>query len=374
MKLQPKHRTSRQGRYLMLAAVGIVAIALVAVTMLWTKRGSTTPESILERLPNNLDAVSAWNIDQLWKHEALSSLWKNPLASQYLTEIQAQTGIDVMALKSAVAGSRLTDDGIEGFYVLEGRYDPDKINDLISTLCPNSIVISGKRLSVCDLSGLSVDPIVGLDELDSSPLEPSAQATTAETIDLGKEIADSGTDSGESIASIVAEPAPATSPPHTTMVVGAWDNQYLVAGTAGHIEAFFEGGDAVGKNPELAALLESIDPQAFAWGAADIATIAENIKRIIPGFEVIPALDGAALVFELTLTDALTLMLECRVADDQTAKSLTPLVQLGLGVALRAANEKLSVTGQPELLSGSAEASGDKVKLQIQFLLPKLPM
>ena len=49
-KPQPKQRASRQGRYLMVAAVGIVAIALVAVAMLWTKRGSTTPESILERL------------------------------------------------------------------------------------------------------------------------------------------------------------------------------------------------------------------------------------------------------------------------------------------------------------------------------------
>jgi hypothetical protein len=335
----------------MVGIVGMLAISLVAIAVLWTTNDAASPEDTLARLPNNMHAVAAVSIEQLWKHEALKSIWENPITAQYLMQAESFSGVNNRALETVLAGGRITDNGLEWLYLVTGSFEPEQLNTLISTVCPTDIVISGHRLSHCNLSNMATPP--ALDQL-----EP-------QTADDAK--------NHESKASIVNTSEPHSAPPFASIAIGAWDESHFVAGTPSLIEAYFAGGDQVGNNSKMESLLAEVDPTAFGWGAVDVESLYSYLKTQMPGLEGIPALKESSLVFELLLRGALELRVECIVANAQTANSIKALATLPLQAAISAANENLAMTGRSDLLSGTLETSENRLKLHMRFVIPSIP-
>ena len=344
--LRSRGRSTYRKRYLLVAGMGVLALSLVVFAVVWTGSKTSSPEDALARLPNHMSAVGAWNIKQLWSHDALKNVWNNPLVAQYVGLAKAQVGVDVRAIKTMLAGSRTVDDGLEFLYVEEGSFVPDKLGAAIRTLCPTDIMISDHRLSLCDLSAIA-DNNNSASNSENSTAVPESVTMRIPTIKRASERMSS-------------------------IAFGAWDENHVVAGTPAIIEAYFTGGEQVGDNPDMQALLADIDSHAFAWGAIDLERTSSDLATLLPFLSDLPALKGTAITFQLLLRDVLKLDADCILQSAEAAQAIKPLAQVALDAAIRTANERLAIIGRTDALSGTIESVENRLILRAQLVLPSL--
>ncbi len=303
-------------------------------------------------MPNGMNSISAWNLSQLWKYEKLQPLWGNPIVKQYFGTAKSMAGIDVEALDSFVAGSRLTDQQFEVLYVVKGAFDATTLNGIIGTFCTSEIVVAQRRLKSCDLNSL-----VTQSTLPTSDDENGGKAGDEKVPE----------------ASITAIPE-ITAPISLGIVaVGVWDATTFVAGTPDMLEAYFTGGDAVGGNETLELLMKDADPTAFGWGGLQLNTVYTQLCDAFPMLVSFPKLEDGTLQFEMQLREVLGLRLILEVADVQTIKMMEPVIRIGLASAIKTANESLALTGQTDLLAAEIEVNETRFEVQFTLKIPALP-
>ena len=347
----PRHRQAFS-RLARVAAAGIAAVIIVVVAVTLTSKNSLTPNSTLETMPNGMNSISAWNLSQLWKYEKLQPLWGNPIVKQYFGTAKSMAGIDVEALDSFVAGSRLTDQQFEVLYVVKGAFDATTLNGIIGTFCTSEIVVAQRRLKSCDLNSL-----VTQSTLPTSDDENGGKAGDEKVPE----------------ASITAIPE-ITAPISLGIVaVGVWDATTFVAGTPDMLEAYFTGGDAVGGNETLELLMKDADPTAFGWGGLQLNTVYTQLCDAFPMLVSFPKLENGTLQFEMQLREVLGLRLILEVADVQTIKMMEPVIRIGLASAIKTANESLALTGQTDLLAAEIEVNETRFEVQFTLKIPALP-
>ena len=355
----------KRSRALPVILAGLVAISLVGLIVTMTRSEQLTPKSTLETMPNGMNALSAWNIGQLWNYEKLRPIWNNPLVQQYFSEAKSLAGIDVNALETLIAGSRLQDGKPEILYVLRGAFDASLFDPLIRSICNSEVLVAGRQLCACDMDALMPGPTQQhLDHVDEN--EPVA--TEGDTNDGDAPVA--------SIAPIKEPKAADTAATPLSLgvvAVGVWDETTLVAGSPTLLEAYLSGGGAVGQNDSLAQHLVDVDKDAFGWGAVTLGAVVEQVKSLLPALDNVPQLARAALTFEVQLKELIGLNLTLDLDDEDAVKAIKPLVQLAVATALQAANENLAIAGQAGLLTADVQGAGSKLKLTLTMKIPSLP-